>query len=60
MEIELIEQYVREIKTYRKKAEDYLDESPGAMRMRLRLLTQCHELMGRVSAHMEGEYERRP
>lgn len=58
MEIELIEQYIKEIKTLRKRAEDYVDETPGALRMRLKLLTQCHELMGRVSAHMDGEYER--
>ncbi len=58
MDPSVIEQYIRDIKVYRKQVEDYTDDSPGALRMRLKLLTQCHELMGRVSAHMDGEYER--
>lgn len=54
-----IKQYLSEIHRYRAEADNYKDESPGSMRRRLQKLTQARELMGRVSAYMEGEYRRK-
>lgn len=58
MEIEEVRQYIREIKLIRKKLEQHTDDSPGTLMRRVQLLTQLLEYMGRVSAHMDGEYKR--
>ncbi|EJW14114.1 hypothetical protein M5X00_31720 [Paenibacillus alvei] len=54
-----IPQYIQEIKRLRLEADEYDDESPGGLMQRITLLTQAHTLIGRVSAHMDGQYKRK-
>lgn len=55
---DLIIEYIREYKKYRTAADDYDDESPAGLSYKIKLLTQAHVYMGRVSAFKDGEYKR--
>lgn len=51
-----IDEYVRQIKRLRKQADQYVEDSPGGMIEKVRLLTDAHMLMGRVSAQKTGDH----
>ncbi|MDM5278826.1 hypothetical protein QUF95_15615 [Paenibacillus silvae] len=53
---EQMDEYIKEIKRLRKEATQYDEDSPGGMIEIIRLLTEAHTLMGRVSAQKEGDY----
>ncbi|WP_254438274.1 hypothetical protein [Paenibacillus sp. DCT19] len=53
---EQMDEYIRHIKRLRKEATEYDEDSPGGMIEMIRLLTEAHTLMGRVSAQKEGDY----
>ncbi|MET3937214.1 hypothetical protein ABIC22_000026 [Paenibacillus sp. PvP094] len=51
-----VDEYIRQIKKMRYQADQFDDDSPGAMVEIIRLLTDAHMLMGRVSAQKDGDY----
>lgn len=51
-----MDEYIRQIKLLRKQADQYDEDSPGAMVEKIRKLTDAHMLMGRVSAQRDGDY----
>ncbi|MFJ2044550.1 hypothetical protein ACIOBL_13135 [Paenibacillus taichungensis] len=51
-----VDEYIRQIRHYREQADQYDEDSPGALMEKIRLLTDAHMLMGRVSAQKEGDY----
>lgn len=53
---EQMDEYIKQIKRLRKEATEYDEDSPGGMIEMIRLLTDAHTLMGRVSAQKEGDY----
>ncbi|MBD7967720.1 hypothetical protein [Paenibacillus gallinarum] len=50
--------YIKEIKQYRAIAKEYDDDNPGGIVKKIQYLTKAHMLMGRVSAHKDGDYKR--
>lgn len=58
MEDQSITEYKKEIKQYREIANEYDEDSPGGLVKKIQYLTKVHMLMGRVSAHKDGEYKR--
>ncbi|MFD1777052.1 hypothetical protein [Paenibacillus rhizophilus] len=51
-----IDNYIQQIKTLRAEADLLEEDAPGAVMRKINLLTHAHMLMGRVSAHMDGDY----
>lgn len=53
-----VDQYIKDIKRLRARAEQYSESDPGGLIAKINLLTDAHMLIGRVSAVRDGEYER--
>lgn len=53
-----IDYYIEEIKALRKEADALPDDNPGALMLKINLLSNCVMYIGRVSSQVDGEYKR--
>lgn len=58
MKDEELDWHIEQSNKLRNQAKAYDEDAPGAMVEIVRLLTAAYDLMGRISAQMDGDYEK--
>lgn len=51
-----MQHYIAQTQKLRSQADAYQEDAPGALVEKIRLLTEAHMYMGRVSAQKDGDY----